>query len=150
MDIFDRLFQLPILRMLEPFYKRNKEVLLYLFFGGLTFVISVASYAMFTEGLRWNELIANLFSWVLAVLFAFFTNRIWVFQAAVHGRKAFLQQMVSFFGGRVFTLIVEEIILLVFITWMGLPGLWVKIAAQVIVIVLNYVISKRIVFRKDV
>lgn len=149
MDIFDRLFQLPVLRILEPFYKRYKEVLLYLFFGGLTFVISVVSYAAFTEGLGWNELIANLFSWVFAVLFAFFTNRIWVFQAAVKGGKAFLQQMLSFFGGRVFTLVVEEVILLIFITWLGLPGVWVKVAAQVVVIILNYVISKLFVFRKE-
>lgn len=148
MDIFDKLFQWPVLRVLEPFYKRYKEVLLYLFFGGLTFVISIASYAVFTAGFGWNELIANLFSWVLAVLFAFLTNRIWVFQAATHGRRAFVQQMVAFFGGRVLTLVVEEIILLVFITWLGFPGMLVKITAQIIVIVLNYIISKVIVFKK--
>ena len=50
-------------------------MLLYLFFGGLTFVISVITYAFFNVSLGMNELVANIFSWILAVLFAFFTNR---------------------------------------------------------------------------
>ena len=135
-DIFDRMMALPILNIFEPFYKKNKEVLLYLFFGGLTFNVSMGI----------NELIANVMSWVLAVLFAFATNRVWVFQAPTHTITEFLKQMLSFFGGRVVTLVIEEIILLVFITWLGFNSMVVKVIAQVIVIVLNYVISKFFVF----
>ena len=75
-DIFDRLMHLPVLNIFEPFYKKHKEMLLYLFFGGLTFVISVITYAFFNVSLGMNELVANIFSWILAVLFAFFTNRL--------------------------------------------------------------------------
>ena len=60
-------------------------MLLYLFFGGLTFVISVITYAFFNVSLGMNELVANIFSWILAVLFAFFTNRIWVFDGKTNG-----------------------------------------------------------------
>ena len=95
-----------------------------------------------------NELVANIFSWILAVLFAFFTNRIWVFDGKTNGAKEFFVQMMNFFGGRVATLVVEEVILFVFITKLGFGSMVVKIAAQVIVIVLNYVISKLWVFRK--
>ena len=119
-------------------------MLLYLFFGGLTFVISVITYAFFNVSLGMNELVANIFSWILAVLFAFFTNRIWVFDGKTNGEKEFLVQMINFFGGRVATLV----ILFVFITKLGFGSMVVKIAAQVIVIVLNYVISKLWVFRK--
>ena len=80
-DIFDRMMALPILNIFEPFYKKNKEVLLYLLFGGLTFIVSIATYAVFNVSMGINELIANVMSWVLAVLFAFATNRVWVFQA---------------------------------------------------------------------
>ena len=83
-DIFDRMMALPILNIFEPFYKKNKEVLLYLFFGGLTFIVSIATYAVFNVSMGINELIANVMSWVLAVLFAFATNRVWVFQAPTH------------------------------------------------------------------
>ena len=145
-DIFDRMMALPILNIFEPFYKKNKEVLLYLFFGGLTFV-SIATYAVFNVSMGINELIANVMSWVLAVLFAFATNRVWVFQAPTHTITEFLKQMLSFFGGRVVTLVIEEIILLVFITWLGFNSMVVKVIAQVIVIVLNYVISKFWIFK---
>ena len=46
-DIFDRIMELPVLRIFNPFYKKNKEILLYLFFGGLTFLVSIISYAFF-------------------------------------------------------------------------------------------------------
>ena len=123
-------------------------MLLYLFFGGLTFVISIVSYAIFNVAFGINELIANIISWVLAVLFAFFTNRIWVFDGKTDGAKEFLIQMLNFFGGRVATLVVEELILFIFITKLGFGSMAVKTVAQVIVIVLNYIISKLWVFRK--
>ena len=78
-DIFDKIMSLPGLRIFEPFYKKNKEVLMYLFFGGLTFLVSVVTYAYFNVVLGMNELIANIFSWIIAVAFAFITNKIWVF-----------------------------------------------------------------------
>ena len=147
-DIFDRLMALPGLRILEPFYKKNKEILLYLFFGGLTFIVSIASYAFFNISMQMNALIANVLSWILAVLFAFFTNRIWVFDAQTKGVSAFFAQMASFFGGRIITLIIEELILFVFIMLLDFSSIGVKVVAQVVVIVLNYVISKLVVFRK--
>ena len=147
-DLFDRLMALPGLRLTQPFYRKHKEVLLYLFFGGLTTLVSIAVFALCYNALGINELISNVISWVLAVLFAFFTNRVWVFSARTEGRLDFLRQMASFFGGRLATLGVEELILLIFVTWLRLPALPVKIAAQVVVIVLNYIISKCFVFRK--
>ena len=57
-DIFDRLMEVPVLNILEPFYQKNREVLLYLFFGGLTFLISVISYALFERaaGMSWSQM----------------------------------------------------------------------------------------------
>ena len=146
-DIFDRLMALPVLRLFEPFYRKHREVLLYLLFGGLTTLVSIVSFALFLA-LGINELIANVLSWVLSVLFAYVTNRTWVFEAKADTRAGVLREMTAFFGGRLATLFIEEGLLAVFITWLGLPALPVKIAAQVIVIVLNYVISKLWVFKK--
>lgn len=147
-DIFDKLMQLPLLNKLEPFYKKNKEVLLYLFFGGLTFLVSIFSFAFFHYSMGMGELIANVFSWVLAVLFAFFTNRVWVFSAPTRGAADFLRQMGSFFAGRLATLGIEELILFVFITKLRLPGMLIKVIAQIVVIVSNYFISKKLVFKE--
>ena len=145
-DIFDKIMTLPVLNIFEPFYKKNKEVLLYLFFGGLTFVVSIVSYVIFDVALAMNELVANVLSWILAVSFAYITNKIWVFDAPTHTIKEFVKQLLSFFGGRVATLVIEELILLVFVTLLAFPSVPVKVVAQVIVIILNYVISKLWVF----
>lgn len=146
-DIFDRIMALPGLRIFEPFYKKNKEMLLYLFFGFLSFVVNVILYGLFYEIFHINELIANIFSWIITVVFAFFTNRIWVFESSTDSFKAFMKQMIAFYQGRLVTLVIEEIILFVFITVLAMNSIVVKIAAQVIVIVLNYVFSKLFVFK---
>lgn len=148
-NIFDKLIHTKPLRWMEPFYIKHKEALLYLFFGGLTFLISVLSFALLTDMLFLDALVSNVISWIIAVLFAFFTNRIWVFQAPTKTVGEFLYQMVSFFGGRVATLLLEELMIYVLITRLQFPNLPVKVVAQVVVIILNYVISKLFVFKKE-
>lgn len=147
-DIFDKIMALPGIRIFEPFYKKNKEMLLYLFFGFLSFLVSIATYGMFNRIFGINELLANILSWIITVLFAFFTNRIWVFQAETDSVAGFLKQMMVFYQGRIITLVIEEIILFVFITMLGMNSMLIKVIAQVVVIVLNYVISKMFVFKK--
>ncbi len=147
-DIFDRIMELPGLRVLNPFYQKHKEILLYLFFGGCTFIISIGSFTLLNVALGVNELIANIISWILAVLFAFFTNRTWVFQSETHTIVEFGKQFLSFISARVITLLIEETIIFVFITLMGFNSVGVKVMAQIVVIILNYVFSKLFVFRK--
>lgn len=146
-DIFDRIMAWPGLRALNPLYRKYKEVLLYLFFGGLTMIVSVASYWFFSEPMKLHVQIANVLSWVLAVLFAYITNRIWVFDQKTHGGKELLAQMFRFFSGRVATLLVENAILFIFVQKLHGSNMVVKIVAQVVVVVSNYFISKFMVFR---
>lgn len=147
-DIFDRIMHLPGLRIFESFYLTHKEVLLYLFFGGISFFLNLALFALFTEELKINVLFANAVDWVICVLFQFFTNRTWVFNGKTTTIRNFFWQILSFFGGRLFTLIVEEAILIIFIDKLGYSSITVKLIAQIIVIILNFVISKLIVFKK--
>ena len=83
-DIFDKIMALPGLNIFESIYYKYKEVLLYLFFGGLTTVISIGSYSYCDVALHMNPLVANIISWILAVLFAYVTNKIWVFNEERH------------------------------------------------------------------
>lgn len=147
-DIFDKIMHLPGLRVFEPLYKKYKEVLLYLFFGVLTTVVSLVSYFAFVYVLHIHVLIANVLSWILAVSFAFFTNRIWVFSAPTKNFADFITQMSEFFGGRVLTLLFEEVFIALFDTFLGFNSAIVKLIAQVAVMVLNYVVSKLFVFKK--
>ena len=147
-DIFDKIMELPGLRIFQTFYKKYKEILLYLFFGALTMIVSIASYAICNLTFGINALVANIISWILAVMFAFYTNRIWVFQAQTNLIRDFLKQMASFCSGRIVTLIIEEVILFIFITCLHYNSMVIKVIAQVVVVILNYVISKLWVFRK--
>lgn len=146
-DIFDRLMSLPLLKIFEPFYQKHKEVLLYLFFGGIAFFLNLGLFAFFNGILMINELLANIICWVICVLFQFFTNRTWVFDNKNNSNTGFVKQMLMFFSGRIFTLAVEELILFVFITLLSFNAIVVKIAAQIITIVLNYIVSKIFVFK---
>lgn len=146
-NLFDRLMGLPVLRIFNPFYLAHKEALLYLFFGGLTTLVDLVIFFVCT-GLHIHTLITNVIAWGGAVLFAYFTNRSWVFHARTEDKKEGLRQIFSFFAGRLFSLGTEEAFLAVFITWLKLPTFWVKSAAQIVVVILNYIISKLIVFRK--
>ena len=145
-DIFDRIFSLGILRFAQPLYRKYKEQLLYLFFGALTTAVSIGSFALFTVMIPCDELVANVISWFLAVLFAFLTNRTWVFQSA--SDKGFWGQMLTFYLGRVTTLLIEEALLLIFVKWLMWDAMLVKIAAQIVVLILNYLISKLFIFKK--
>lgn len=154
-DIFDRIMSWGILKPLEPFYKKNKEVLLYLFFGVMTTVVSfitagIAKALLESVGAGDGAVanVSSVFSWICSVTFAYITNRIWVFESSARGTAEILREGASFYGGRVFTLLVEMLIMNIGYAKLGF-GYWLtKIAANVIIIVLNYVISKLFVFRK--
>ena len=147
-DIFDKIMALPVLRIFEPFYKAHKMVLLYLFFGGTAFFLNIFLFYGIARLTPLDPLVNNVICWVVCVLYQFWTNRTWVFDGKTNGAWEFIKQILSFFGGRLFTLFLEEAIIAVFITWLKLPEMPVKLAAQVVVIVLNYVISKLFVFKK--
>nr|WP_314985942.1 GtrA family protein [uncultured Stomatobaculum sp.] len=147
-DIFDRIMGLPGLRILKPWYSKHKEVLLYLFFGGLAVFLNLGLFVFFTKNLGWGDLFANVIDWVICVLFQFITNKTWVFDAGTDSTKGLVAQLAGFFGGRLLTLLLEELILGIFIVSLHWNRIGVKLAAQIFVIVSNYVISKFFVFKK--
>ena len=147
-DIFDRVMSLPLLRLLFPFYSAHKEALLYLFFGGVTTLIDFFAFYLFESVFSLHELLANVLAWFLAVLTAYLTNRVWVFHSEAHGAGDYAREVLSFFASRVATLLFAEGVILVFVTWLSLPALPVKIVSSVFVVILNYVLSKLLVFRK--
>jgi len=147
-DIIDKIMDLPLLRFFKPFYSKYKELVLYLFFGGLAFLVSMGTFAFFDMILSFNELIANVLSWIITVLFAFLTNRKWVFAYdKTSASSSFWNHMLRFYAGRIATLILEECILFVFVTKMSFNSIIVKTIGQIIVILANYVISKVWIFK---
>ena len=148
-DIFDRLMSWRLLKPLEPFYKKYKEQLLYLFFGGLTTLLSIVLFWILTRPVGLNALIANVIGWIICVLFAYVTNRTWVFNNKAHNTAEVIRECASFYIGRLSTLLLEEFVLWIGIDLLQIDSMSVKIFAQILVIISNYVISKVFVFKDD-
>lgn len=136
--------------------KKYKSVILYIIFGGLTTVIdwgvSFLLYYLWGDAIDATPILlhgANVVAWVAAVAFAYVTNRIWVFESRRRGFLPILGEIAAFAGGRVTTLVLQEIIMAVFCTWLGFNEYITKLIAAVFVVILNYFISKIFVFRKQ-
>lgn len=137
-----------MIKFVMDMYKKYEDVILYLFFGGLTFLICIGSYYVCAEVLGMHYMIANVISWVIAVLFAYVTNRIWVFKSNAKGMMAILKELWLFIACRLTTGGIEVVIMFVGVTLMNVNDMIVKIIAQIIVILSNYVFSKLIIFKK--
>lgn len=129
-------------------YKKYEEVINYLIFGVLTTLISVISYyvfdLIFDLGNNILFILANVLSWTLAVIFAFITNKKYVFKS--NGNK--LLEFYKFILSRIFTLLVEVIGMYLLVKVIKIDNMLAKLMMQIIVIVSNYVISKILVFKR--
>ena len=127
---------------------KYKDIVLYLFFGVCTTLVNVIAYCICAHPLDINTMTSTIIAWVLAVLFAYITNRNWVFQSEAHTSKDILKEIISFFGCRFATGIVDWVCMFIFVQLFCLNDIFVKVATNVLVVVLNYVASKIIIFRK--
>ena len=133
---------------------KYREPILYIFFGGLTTVISLLSYMLFVWlGVEIN--ISNALSWVCGVTFAFVTNKWFVFRSENTTLKVILYEAGSFFGARIFTGVIA-IVLFPILYYLGLnqslfgtDGFLAKIVTSAVEIILNWIFSKYVVFRKN-
>ena len=122
----------------------DRELILYVVFGAFTFFVNVIVYFVFEDVLGVNYLISNIIAWFFSVLFAYITNRIWVFESK---SPDILKEMSLFFGGRIFSGVVDTALMYLFIDVLVIGDFISKIVVQVIVIILNYIFSKLIVFK---
>lgn len=129
--------------------KNNREIIVYLIVGVLTTIVSFVSYYICTktfldpkDGIQLQ--IANIISWVCAVTFAYFTNRIFVFRSK---NKNKLHEAFLFYSSRIITLLMDMAIMWFMVTLLGCNDLIAKIVVQVVVTIGNYIISKFFVFK---
>ncbi len=132
----------------------KSEVFRYLFFGGLTTVVSIGSYAVFSYALSadgkisvFGVQLANVFSWILAVAFAYITNKLFVFESKSFKLDVIKTEAASFAAARLFSLGVEARWLFV-LTYLGVNDKIAKISGQFFVVILNYIFSKLFIFKK--
>ena len=127
-------------------YKKYKEIIMYLIFGILTTVVNIVVYFIASNVLNINYLISNATAWFLYVLFAYVTNKLYVFESS---SKEFIKEIVAFFSSRLATGILDMFLMWLFVTVASLNDVVVKIFVNILVIIMNYIFSKLFVFRKD-
>lgn len=126
----------------------TKEVILYIVFGILTTLVNLGSFYILNELLKWNENVSNFIAIVLAVLFAYVTNKDLVFHSEAKNLKAKLYEFFKFILGRSFTMILEFVGGLILFNF-PIPKLITKTGLTVIVIILNFFISKFFAFKSN-
>ena len=138
---------------MRKLYKKYEEIINYLIVGVLTTVVSIVTYLLFANTFlaAKSDLdiqIANVLSWICAVTFAYITNRIYVFKSKVKGKEQ-LKEAINFVLARVFSLIVDMSMMYIMYSLMHIDDTIAKLVVQVVVTILNYVLSKIIVFKKE-
>lgn len=136
---------------MRELYQKHKEIVNYLIVGVLTTVVSLGVYYFctftFLDASNAVQLqIANVLSWIFAVIFAYFTNRKYVFESK---NPNIGKEFIEFVGSRVMTLLMDMLVMFITVTVLHMDNRIAKLISQVVVTIGNYIISKFFVFKKN-
>ena len=134
------------MRKIFDLLEKYSEVINYLIFGVLTTLVSIGIYALCTKCFHINYMISNCISWIISVLFAYITNRIFVFKSK---SSDIVIEMYQFFKYRIFSFLIDVFLMYVLVELINIDDMISKVIVQVVVIILNYVFSKIFVFKKE-
>lgn len=135
-------------KTLKNIFKKycNKETVLYVLFGGLTTLVDWGSYVMIHHQISVE--LATTISWFLSVIFAYITNKIFVFESRNFSPKVLITEGISFFSARLASYIFTLIYMHVTVTWLSWNDLIAKLTSAVFVVIANYFFSKYFIFKK--
>ncbi|MBO5210046.1 MAG: GtrA family protein [Lachnospiraceae bacterium] len=129
-------------------YKKHEEGINYLIFGFLAFVLNYVLYFIFESLLHMNYMLATAFSWVLTVVFAYWTNHTFVFKSKNEGASGLFKEFASFISARIATELLELLLMYLMVDLAGINSYIAKLVGQTIVIITNYVLSKIWIFKE--
>ena len=128
-------------------FAKYKQTILYLIFGVLSTIVNILTYVFCTRNLNIEFLISNWIAWIVAVLFAYITNKFFVFESKKINIKFLIKELSSFVSCRLLSGIIEMILMYIMISLMSLNDFIVKIITNVVVVILNFIFSKLIIFK---
>ena len=137
------------LKKVKELYLKYKEVINYLIFGGLTTIVNFVCYFIFAKLIGIDEVISSGLSWFCSVLFAYITNKLFVFESKTKTISAFFTEMVSFFLARIISGALCDVgTFAIMVKVFQVNDVFAKIVTQVMVVIVNYFFSKLIIFKK--
>ena len=132
---------------LVDWYLSKQEAMRYLVFGAFTTVVNIVVFAICDAPKILPVLISNTIAWIVAVIFAYITNRYCVFESKKHSKKEIAKELSDFVVARIITLIIESIFMWITVEQLHWHSVLMKVIANVIVIILNFVFSKLFIFK---
>lgn len=135
-------------KLIDRYWNKYRELILYVVFGVLTTLVNWAAYWLLVDVLHVYFMAATFLSQILAILFAYVTNRRWVFESKVHGARAVAVEMMKFFAARGVSLVIDMLVMYVGVNMLLINDKIVKVASSVVVVIANYIFSKLFVFKK--
>ena len=142
------------LRKVADWYREHREGIRYLIFGALTTLVNILTYALFAsvilKSLPSKEVVVNvseIIAFIVALIFAYVTNKLYVFKSKTKGFKQLIKEMISFTSCRIVTEIISILMMNAAILF-SINDILMKVIANIVVIVLNFVFSKLIIFKK--
>ena len=134
---------------MKELIEKSKSVISYLFFGVCTTLINLITYYLCAHILNLSTVISTVAAWIIAVVFAYITNKIWVFECKSWEKRVLLKEITSFFTCRLLTGLLDIIIMAVCVDVLHFNDMIIKIVSNVLVIVLNYIASKLVIFKRS-
>ena len=134
------------MKKIVNFLEKYKEIIKYLIFGVLTTLVNIIVYTICRKCFHIVYMISKVIAWIISVLFAYVTNRKYVFESKSDN---FVKEVYSFYKYRIFSLLIELLIMYIFVEILNIDDMFANIIVNVIVIILNYIFSKLFVFKKS-
>ena len=138
-----------LLQKFMKLYSAHRQIILYLIFGVCTTLINTVCYWLLYELLVFSNVLSTVIAWLVAVIFAFITNKVYVFESKRTDFHAQLAEFVSFFGCRILTGILDVVIMAVAVDMLKWNGLAWKLISNIIVTIVNYIASKFLIFKNS-
>ena len=137
------------MKKIKELYIKYKEIINYLIFGGFSTLVNFVSYYIAARFLGIDEVVSSGISWVCAVLFAYITNKIFVFESKKNTLKDVIIEMGSFFCARIISGVLCDVgTFALMVKVFHINDIISKIVTQIMVVIVNYIFSKLIIFRK--
>lgn len=130
----------------KELFQKHRSVIAYVFFGVCTTLVNVATYCVFHELLRFSNIAATIIAWFLAVLFAFYTNKVYVFESKSFQYSVFMKELLLFYLCRLMTGGMDLAIMYTAVDTLQLNAPLSKAASDILVIIINYIASKFLIF----
>ena len=127
----------------------NKETILYIIFGVLTTVVNLVVYHFFSNIMKVNYLLSNSIAWIMSVIFAYMTNKLYVFKCKSVKIDIIIKEFAKFINCRLTSGIIETILLFLLVDMLEVNDIISKLVIGVIVVILNFIFSKLFVFKKQ-